>query len=381
MAQILEVISHPTGPWLIKAGQTRYVVPRRFGQALQPLAGSVPGRKEIRACLVDVRNPSKEKIPCREIDNWSGELARALRPIRDEIEGRAVLRRAGRTIRLRVPLIPEALVRKFARRLQPLAGSRGLSALALVGGAGYLAAAAGSGPIGFSLDLGNTIAGLGLFFLSAVWHELGHASALARWGYPPGGIGAGALFVIPVLFADVTAVGALPRAGRLVVDGAGLAFQVAAGGCFMAAGAAGFFPHAMTLAGGAALFAICWSLFPFIRSDGYWLLCDLLGLPDLDRPPLGPFSWGLRIFLPAFQLANAVFLLGVGLYFPWRMSGMMSGLISRFNLPVDPAVAPWLTLGAGLAFLGMMGIGIARRIRILLQSAWMTTRGRRWPSP
>ncbi len=42
-------------------------------------------------------------------------------------------------------------------------------------------------------------------------------------------------------------------------------------------------PRRCFLAGSSALLAVAWSLFPFIRSDGYWLLCDLLGMDDLDR--------------------------------------------------------------------------------------------------
>ena len=131
----------------------------------------------------------------------------------------------------------------------------------------------------------------------------------------------------------------------------------------------------MTLAGSSALLAISWSLFPFIRSDGYWLLCDLLGLDDLDRPPARPISKRLRVFLVAYQLVNAVFLLMIGVYFPLRMTGLLFGLAHRIGLSLDPAAAKWLALVAGLAFMGMMGVGVTRRIVILVRSARVVARG------
>lgn len=259
--------------------------------------------------------------------------------------------------------------------------------MGLLGGAGYLfggylfaAAAAdgavvGPGHVGFSWDLGTAAAGLGLFLLTAIWHELGHAAALARSGYPPGGIGVGVLFVIPVLFADVTAVGVLPRAGRIRVDVSGTIFQLGLGGVFMALAGWSIFAPALVLAASSALLAISWSLFPFIRSDGYWLLCDLLGLVDLDRPPSKPMSKLLRVFLVGYQLTNAAFLLLIGVYFPLRMIGLLLGLAHRLGIPLDSTAVKWLVPAAGLAFMGMMGIGIARRIVVLVQSARTVARG------
>ena len=384
MTPVLEVVAHPTGPWLVKAGNIQYAVPPRLGRALRPLAGRAPEGRELRACLADVRAGQPGEISTPEIETWVSELVRSLTPESAEKNGRVHGRRIGRPIRLRVPLVPAPLVERLAGVLQVLAGNRGLTVIALLGGAGYLIAGyqvsgAGSGQVGFSLDLGTAAAGLGLFLLTAVWHELGHATALARSGYPPGGIGAGVLFVIPVLFADVTAVGALPRAGRIRVDVSGMIFQLGAGGTLMAlAGWCKTAPvcaSALTLAGSSALLAISWSLFPFIRSDGYWLLCDLLGLDDLDRPPSKPISKGLRVFLTGYQLTNAAFLLMIGVYFPLRMIGLLFGLAHRLGIPLDSAAAKWLAPAAGLAFMGMMGIGIVRRIVVLVRSARVVARG------
>ncbi len=381
MVLVLEVAAHPTGPWLVKAGTIQYAVPPWLGEALLPLAGRVPECRELRACLEKARTGNAGEVSLPEIETWVRELSRALTPGYAVRNGRTRGRQAQRPIRFRVPLIPAALVLRITGVLQAMAGNRGLAAMGLLGGAGYLVAGylftggggAGSGQVGFPWDIGTAAAGLGLFLLTAIWHELGHAAALARSGYPPGGIGAGFLFVIPVLFADVTAVGALPRAGRIRVDISGTVFQLGLGGVFMALAVWNIFAPALTLAlslaASSALLAICWSLFPFIRSDGYWLLCDMLGLDDLDRPPSKPISNRLRVFLVGYQLTNALFLLMVGVYFPVRVFGLLVGLAHRFGIPLDSDATIWVAPAAGVAFLGMMGIGIARRVIMLLKSA------------
>jgi putative peptide zinc metalloprotease protein len=259
-----------------------------------------------------------------------------------------------------------------------LTGNRGLFALVLTGAVGYLTGQVGSGMAGCSWDLGILSAGLGLFLLTAFWHELGHAAALAREGYPPGGIGAGVLFVIPVLFADVTAVGALSRTGRIRVDLSGVIFQLSAGGAFFALGACGrlppFLSAALTLAGSSALLAITWSLLPLLRSDGFWFLCDLLGLKDLDRPPAKPSGRGLRLFLAGLQLTNAIFLLFIGVLLPWKAGSWLLALVPRLGISLGPEARNWLGPFLGLVCLGMVGVGLARRVHTLLRAAWITLR-------
>lgn len=363
VAPVLEVIPHRAGPWLVRAGQVQYAVPPALGRALHPLAGSCPSEKEIRVCLDEVR-------PATETGPWVEGLGLGL-------AGKTT-GRTGRPIRFRLPLLPARVVRILADSLRPLAGNHGLTILTLIGVAGYLTPLAGTGPTGFSPDLGNMSAGFGLFLLSAFWHELGHATALARYGYPPGGIGAGILFVIPVLYADVTAVGLLRRPCRLRVDGAGVIFQLALGGLLMALaslpGCPSFLFTALTFAGSSALLAVVWSLFPFIRSDGYWVLCDMLGLDDLDRPPRVPVPNRLRVFLIVYQLANAVFLILVGIYFPWRVIRLIFGLLHRTGLTLEPVAANWLTAVLVLVFCGVMGVGLVRRVGTLVGAALLGLR-------
>ena len=130
-----------------------------------------------------------------------------------------------------------------------------------------------------------------------------------------------------------------------------------------------FWTSALLVAGSSVLLAVTWSMFPFVRSDGYWSLCDLLGLASLDRPARGPVSAGLLVFLILYQLAHAAFLIVMGLYFPWRMILLMLGLLHQAGMSLGPVAAGWLVWGLYLAILAALGSGLARRIGYLVRAA------------
>jgi len=169
------------------------------------------------------------------------------------------------------------------------------------------------------------LAGLGFFLLSAIWHELGHAAALSREGYEPGRIGVGLLFVIPVLFAEVTAVAMLARQGKLRVDFSGMVFQLFAGGLMLVLSVVcmKWTPLAAVLqiGGVSSLVAVLWSLLPFVRSDGYWALADYLGVENLDVPwkESGSAARSVAWFMIVFRLANICFLVFLGVMIPMRV--------------------------------------------------------------
>lgn len=148
------------------------------------------------------------------------------------------------------------------------------------------------------------IAGL---FAAGLVHEFGHAAALTYGGGRPGAVGVGMLFIFPVLFCDVTAVSLLSRVDRVRVDVAGVAWHLAVGGGLALAGV-GFGAPALTLASWGALAAVVWSLLPFLRTDGYWLLCDLLGMSALEEAaPMGAGRW-VRLVLVAWRVGSVLFL-------------------------------------------------------------------------
>lgn len=296
----LGVVPHPTGDWVVIANGRSLTVPPDVGRALWPLRGRRPRTAEVQSALVD-SGPDGAQI-----------LASVLCS-RPAPNGRFARRRA---LWLRVPLVPERIVASGAVRLASLASWVGLGTLAGIGSAGYALALLGEPAPAIAPD--SVPVAITLFLLTALWHEFGHAAALGREGYPPGGIGGGLLFLLPVLYADVTAIGALAPRGRARVDLAGVGFQFGLGG--LLAGAGIWWPPARAAAW-AALFAVSWSLLPFIRSDGYWLLCDLLDLPDLRRAPPPERGRPLRWFVKGFRLLNAVFLVAVTILIGSRLVG------------------------------------------------------------
>jgi putative peptide zinc metalloprotease protein len=290
----------------------------------------------------------------------------------------------------------------LARRLAPLASWPMLGLQLSVGVGGYAQAAGdlggGVGPgglrFGGSLDM-MALSG-GLFLLSALWHELGHAAALRREGYPAGNIGAGVLFVVPVLYCDVTPVAALTRTGRVRVDLAGIAFQLGAGGVCAALGA--WLGHeALLWAALAALLVVGWNLLPFLRTDASWLLADLVGLDSLDRPITVPSDGGVRparpdrggvpvryrllaAFMVLHRLATVVFLAALVLYLPWRLAGRLP--LERLAELLPAALRPPLPVVRGsIALLAVaLVVRVAARSLRLLKSVrtdlWMAA-GRR----
>lgn len=115
---------------------------------------------------------------------------------------------------------------------------------------------------------------------SLVFHEFGHASACTYGGARPGCIGCGLFLIWPSMYTDVTDVYRIGRAGRLRTDLGGVYFNVvfmlAMAGAYFATGAQ-FFLAAVYL----GHFEILEQLMPAVRLDGYYILGDLAGVPDL----------------------------------------------------------------------------------------------------
>jgi len=346
MASCLKVVAHPSGPWLVSAGATMYATPPALARQVARWHGQSPSSAELRGC------PPPGGV---DPERWAAFMVLLDGSLRGQTSKSET--RLPPPIWLRLPVLPAAVVGPVARWLSPLVSGWSLAGLALVGLVGYLHLGLTVGANPTVLSAGQVAVAMGLFLATAIWHEFGHAAALAYHGYPPGGIGTGLLFVFPVLFADVTAVGVLPRSGRLRVDVAGLVFQCGLGGvlCWIDLGVA-------TLAAWLALAAVSWSLFPFVRSDGYWLICDLLGISELEvnpEPlPSAPVRWLLRLY----RLANVGFLLLIGFYAPWRYSHLAESLWRRLGMnAVGTLVSVPLTV-AGVLLCGVVWWGLGRRV-------------------
>jgi putative peptide zinc metalloprotease protein len=121
---------------------------------------------------------------------------------------------------------------------------------------------------------------LALVIVATAFHEIGHATAARYGGAEPGVMGAGIYIVWPAFYTDVTDAYRLGRGGRLRTDLGGVYFN----GLFV-----------VLIAGAYAItryepllilivvqhFQVLQQFLPFLRLDGYYILSDLVGVPDM----------------------------------------------------------------------------------------------------
>jgi putative peptide zinc metalloprotease protein len=121
---------------------------------------------------------------------------------------------------------------------------------------------------------------LGLVILSAAFHESGHATACRYGGAKPGVMGAGIYIVWPAFYTDVTDAYRLGKGGRLRTDLGGVYFNVifilgTAGAYFLT----GYEPLLLIIP--LQHLEIIHQFLPFIRLDGYYIVSDMTGVPDM----------------------------------------------------------------------------------------------------
>jgi putative peptide zinc metalloprotease protein len=130
-----------------------------------------------------------------------------------------------------------------------------------------------------------------LTVLSAGFHEFGHAAAARYGGATPGVMGVGFYLFWPAFYTDVTDSYRLGRGGRVRTDLGGLYFNAVvvllSFGLWWLTGW-----HAVLLLVATQILQMVRQLLPLLRFDGYHVLADLTGVPDLYRR-IGPILKGL----------------------------------------------------------------------------------------
>ena len=121
---------------------------------------------------------------------------------------------------------------------------------------------------------------IAVFLFSAIMHELAHAAACTNRGVRHGPIGFMIYTIFPALYTDVTDAWRLPSRDRLIVDGAGVltSFLLAnLGATLLFLGPTQ--PAVLLLILNDSLVLV--NLNPFLKMDGYWLISDMLRVPNL----------------------------------------------------------------------------------------------------
>lgn len=198
--------------------------------------------------------------------------------------------------------------------------------------------------------------GLFLFMLcSSFFHELGHASACKHYGVNHGGIGFGLYMNFPVLYTDVTEVWRLGRKQRCMVNIAGVYFQM----YLLLIVLSVYWWTGSDLARYMALMlnlGFFMTLNPFFKFDGYWLVSDILGVPNLRsrsrewliylwrklrKKAVGCKPYLLKIGkLPRWGLAiySVVVNLFMAYYLFYVLPGFIAGLAQSFPSEVKQLV-------------------------------------------
>ncbi len=119
-----------------------------------------------------------------------------------------------------------------------------------------------------------------LSIVSLTFHECGHVAACRYGGARPGDMGVGLYIVWPAFYSTVTDSYRLDRVGRLRTDLGGVyfnaVFMTGVGLLYLYSG-----EPWLLIALIALLTETLWQFLPSIRFDGYYILADLVGVPEL----------------------------------------------------------------------------------------------------
>lgn len=213
----------------------------------------------------------------------------------------------------------------------------------------------------FSIPPSVYLLGYLLIFVSVLFHEFGHLSACTYFDCPHGEIRLGLYLVFPVFYANVSPAWRLERKARVVVDLAGMYFQL-----IMTIPVSLLF-HFTRESVWLLLFLeldamILFSLNPFLRFDGYWLCSDFLGVPNLRsrsqlmlktlcRPLLGRTripETPLLMIRPGARLGLALYAIGSYLFgglvlvlLCWFLPSRIQALPSEVRELIEGGVVDW----------------------------------------
>lgn len=141
------------------------------------------------------------------------------------------------------------------------------------------------------LSLYEIITILILYVFSSFVHEVGHASACKSYNISHGEMGFGLYLNFPVFYTNVTEIWKLPRKQRIVINAAGIYFQLIYTLPLIILSL--LMPENLLLKHFILLLNLNFliTLNPFFKFDGYWMASDMLGVPNLRARTKEIFSF------------------------------------------------------------------------------------------
>jgi putative peptide zinc metalloprotease protein len=261
----------------------------------------------------------------------------------------------------RWPLIGDQQIGRWAAALHGLFEVR-VVALVISAAVALVGAALVTERFGVVPGLGSveeSLAVFALLVLSALAHELGHAAACVRLGVQPGHVGAGIYAIFPVLYIDVSRAWRLPAQARALVDVGGMYFQLLV--ILLLVPLLAWEPP-RHVAATVIAFNAGWVLFnlnPVFKMDGYWLLADLTGTPNLQQRAfryLGSLVTSRDQRRPEGTRRERVIYVGYGLLVLGYLGIVLSsapGWFTRYLLPgVAACATAWRDVAAAWAVSG-----------------------------
>lgn len=128
--------------------------------------------------------------------------------------------------------------------------------------------------------------------ISVLFHEIGHAAACQFYGKGVSRIGGGFYLFRPVMFADVSQIWSLEKTKRIKVSLSGIYFELVFVVLFFCIHFV-FDSEMVLFLGYLLLTQSLWNLNPLIRSDGYWIITDFLGVSNLNNE--GRSAWNVLL--------------------------------------------------------------------------------------
>ncbi|MGW0971671.1 hypothetical protein [Streptomyces sp. NPDC002516] len=222
---------------------------------------------------------------------------------------------------------------------------------------------------------------------SLVFHEFGHASACRYSGATPGKIGYGIFLIWPSMYTDVTDAYRVGRGGRLRTGLGGVYFNVLFMLVLAGAYAATRQPYFLA-AIYMAHFEVLEQLMPAVRLDGYYILGDLAGVPDLYgkvKPillsmlpgrPVHPEVAGLkrsaRTVVTVWVVTMIPLLLAETGYALWNLPRLLSTSLRSL---VEQLTGTFSAFGDGQIAAGLVGvIGSLMLVCPMAGGAYLTVR-------
>lgn len=160
-----------------------------------------------------------------------------------------------------------------------------------------------------------------LFLITPFLHEIGHISGCRNFKAAHGGIGLGFYFIFPVFYSDVSGIWMLSKKDRLKVNLGGIYFEsiytlILLIVSFLTSN------HILHLIASIIFIIDLQQLNPFLRYDGYWIMSDLVNVPNLKKNSRNaanqlilsifrkqlPLPNKKRIFLSLYSILNFLFL-------------------------------------------------------------------------